>query len=194
MFSYFKYHRQTAFFREWFVLFLLVIFSSCKTDLSKIKPPEDINSLPQLSITNFHAHYKISNALKAEAFAPVMNKYTIKKNIVEFPKGVDVKFYDQNFHVSTSLVCDYAVNYPQQELWKFSGNVVIKSVDGGVLKTQELYFDQKTQKIYSVKYVEVTDNQGTVIRGKGGFEANYNFTVYEFKNVDGILSFKKSDL
>lgn len=185
---------QTTSVLKWFVLFFLLIFSSCKTDLSKIIPPEDINTLPQLSISNFKAQYKIGNSLKAEAFAPLMNKYTIQKNTVEFPDGVNVKFFDESFHVTTSLKCDEAINYPQQELWRFSGNVVIESLQGGTLSTQELYFDQKSQKIYSVKYVEVADPQGSVIRGKGGFEANYDFTVYEFKNVDGTLAYKNSDI
>ena len=186
---------QTASIWKWFAFFLAfsLIFYSCKTDLSKVKPPADIKNLPQLSIQNFNAKYKISNILRAEAYAPLMNKYTIDKNYIEFPKGVNVKFYNDYFHVNTSLTCEYAINYPDKELWKFSGNVVIKSNDGGTLKTQELYFDQKTQKIYSIKYVEVTDPQGSVIRGKGGFEANYNFTVYEFKNVDGVLNFKSTD-
>lgn len=186
--------KQTAPVLKWFVLCFLLIFSSCKTDLSKIVPPEDINSLPQLSITNFKAQYKIANSLKAEAFAPIMNKYTIQKNTVEFPDGVNVKFFDKSFHITTSLKCDEAINYPQQELWRFSKNVVIESQQGGTLSTQELYFDQKTQKIYSVKYVEVKDPQGNIIRGKGGFEANYDFTVYEFKNVDGTLAYKNSEL
>ena len=166
---------------------------SCKTDLSKVSQPDDIKNLPQLSITDFNAFYKTDSKLKVEAYAPVMNRYTIQNNYVEFPEGVDVKFYDDDYNVSTSLNCNYAINYLQQELWKFSDSVVIISQQGGELKTQELYFDQKSQKIYSIKYVEVTDLQGTLIRGKGGFESNYDFTVYEFKNVDGILSFYQEE-
>jgi len=184
--------KQTISFGKWFVLFLIFLISSCKTDLSKIKPPEDIYNLPQLSIKNFHAQYKISNSLKAEATAPLMNKYTLKKDVVEFPKGVTVKFYDENYHITTSLKCDNASHHPQQDLWRFSENVVVKNIDGGTLKTQELYFNQKTQEIYSVKYVEVEDPQGSIIRGKGGFEASLDFTVYEFKNVDGKLAFDNS--
>jgi LPS export ABC transporter protein LptC len=177
--------------QRWFVFVLFLFFVSCKADLSKIRSPEDIKTLPQLSINGFHADYKISSMLRAEAYAPLMNKYTLNKNYVEFPDGLEVKFYDDDFHVRTSLTCDYAIDYPEKELWKFSGNVIIKSVEGGTLKTQELYFDQKTKKIYSIKYVEVTSPDGSVIRGKGGFEANYNFTVYEFKNVDGVINFQR---
>lgn len=179
---------QPAFVLRWVVVFILITLVGCKTDLSKVKPPEDIDNLPQLSITDFHAYYKMSSNLQAEAFAPQMDKYNIGKNLVEFTKGVDVKFYDQNFNPSTTLICDYAVNYPNEELWKFSGNVEVVSSSGGTLKTQELFFNQQNEKIYSVKYVEVTDTTGSVIRGKGGFESNYDFTIYEFKNVDGVFN------
>lgn len=179
---------------KWLLLSVLITLTACKTDLSKISAPDDIKSMPQLSVTDFKAYYKTGSELKVEAYAPVMNKYTINKNYVEFPEGVDVKFYDDDYNVSTSLICKYAINYTDQELWKFSDSVVIESVQGGELKTQELYFDQKNEKIYSVKFVEVTDPQGTLIRGKGGFESNYDFTIYEFKNVDGILSFYQESM
>jgi len=169
------------------IVFVSCIYS-CKTDLSKVKPPEDINKRPQLSIENYHASYKISNRLRAEAYAPIMNKYNIVKNYVEFPEGADVKFYDDNFEPNTTLICKYGINYPADELWIFRGDVEIMSKQGGLLKTQELFFNQKTKKIYSVKYVEVTDVDGNVIRGKGGFESNYDFTIYEFKNVDGVIN------
>ncbi len=191
--SYFVTNIKKATSLKWLILSMFFMFG-CKTDLSKVKPPEDIKNLPQLSIIDFRGYYKIDAVLKAEAYAPVMNKYTIQKNYVEFPKGVKVLFYDENFDVNTSLNCKYAINYVQQELWRFSDSVVIKSVDGGLLKTQELYFDQKNQTIYSVKYVEVTDPQGAIIRGKGGFESNYDFTVYEFKNVDGFISFFEDEI
>ncbi|MBN2664488.1 MAG: LPS export ABC transporter periplasmic protein LptC [Bacteroidales bacterium] len=185
---------QPAFITKWVVIFVFSTIFGCKTDLSKIKPPEDIDNLPQLSITNFHAFYKISSELKAEAFAPIMHKYNIGKNYVEFTEGLDVKFYDENFNPTTTLFCEYAINYPDEELWKFSENVEVVSENGGILKTQELFFNQKNEKIYSVKYVEVTDTTGSVIRGKGGFESNYDFTVYEFKNVDGIINIPQESI
>lgn len=177
----------TSYLKWFFVYIFLILLNSCKTDLSKIPQPDAIDQLPQLSVSNFTAYYKISSSLKAEAKAPIMNKYTILKNYTEFPYGVDVIFYDEDFVVNTSLTCKYAIQYTNQDLWRFSDDVVVESTKGGVLKTQELYFDQKKQMIYSVKYVEVTDPQGTIIRGKGGFESNYDFTIYEFKNVDGIM-------
>ncbi len=182
---------QTASLVKWFV-FLLLFSTGCKPDLSKIRPPADISNLPQLSVTNYHSYYKISSKLKAEATAPLMEKFTINKNEVVFPEGLNIKFYDDFFNVTTSLDCKYAVNYPSKMLWKFSNDVVVKNDRGGMLKTQELFFDQKNQKIYSVKFVEVTDPEGTIIRGKGGFEANMDFSVYEFKNVDGMINMQKS--
>lgn len=184
---------QTTSIWKWFVVFLLVL-NSCSPDLSKIKPPEDISNLPQITVKNFSAYYKISSKLKVELKAPLMYKYTISDNKVEFPEGVHIKFYDDNFNIITTLKCKNAINYPKKNLWKFSKDVEVKNIRGGVLKTQELFFDQKNQKIYSVKFVEVADEEGTVIRGKGGFEANYDFSIYEFKNVDGIINLNKSGL
>ncbi len=175
------------------LVFSFVLFFSCKTDLSKVKQPEDITKRPDLSVLNFEAEYKNDGILQAVAYSPIMNKY-IKENYTEFPKGVDVKFFDKYMNVATTLKCKYAINYGTQKLWKFSDSVVIRNSNDGILRTQELYFDQTNEKIYSIKYVEVVDKIGTVIRGKGGFEANYDFTFYEFKNVDGTIALLQSDL
>ncbi len=75
----------------------------------------------------------------------------------------------------------------KQQLWKATDNVIITGKNGSTMKTEEIYGNEKDEKIYSIKYVEVADPDGTIIRGKGGFESNFNFTNYKFKNVDGII-------
>ncbi len=172
--------------RKLAILFLIVIFAGCKAKLSELPQELDFANEPDLLMENMRLWYKLNSKLKAEAFTPVLKKYE-NRDIMEFPKGVKVDFYDENLNKITSLRADYAINQPSKKLWKFSGNVFIQRADGTYLKTQELFFDENTKKIYSAKYVEVGDNSGSVIRGKNGFKSDIEFKHYSFANVDGII-------
>ena len=175
-----------------FFIASMLIIVSCEPKLNTLPQDIDFENEPDLKIHNFHMLYKMDLKLRAEAQAPILRKYTRKKQITDFPEGVEIKFYDETITEKAYLTADYAINYTKKQLWKFEGNVLIKNPQGSYLKTQELYFDQNNQKIYSIKFVEVVDAQGTVIRGKGGFEANIDFTRYSFKNVDGVVNYYKT--
>jgi hypothetical protein len=44
---------------------------------------------------------------------------------------------------------------------------------------------RKLKKIYTDKLVNIKDEDGFEITGKGGFESNLDFTVYRFTDVSG---------
>lgn len=168
------------------LLFGIFFLVGCKNDVNKIPQFEDFSQKPALEIKNFESYYKSNSKLQLFIKAPIMEKYT-EKNSILFREGVNMIFFSEKLDTIVNLNCKYAENYTNERLWKFANDVVVVSQDGGILKTQELYFDQKKEKIYSLKIIELTDTLGNFIRGKGGFEANFSFTIYEFKNVDGII-------
>ncbi len=177
-------------FARWLFVFALLVSTGCnKEKLQKIYNYYNMDEAPQISIKSLKSVYKESNIMRARISAPVMNYYVISSGNrrTEFPNGVRVQFYDENMRLSSTLRADFAVYYEKPKLWKLSGNVVVSSISGGTLKTQELYYNEKEQQIYTIKFVEITDPHGTVIRGKGGFVSNFDFTVYEFRNVDGVI-------
>lgn len=60
-----------------------------------------------------------------------------------------------------------------------------------MLKTEQLFGDEKQQKIFSVKKVTIIEPDSTVIQGKKGFESNTSFTIYKFLDVNGIIQLKE---
>ncbi len=177
---------ETNKLKLFFIISLFFIFS-CSNNLEEIKPYQIKSDIPNVSVKNMHIIYNSSNRLQLEIFAPIANQYQTDNPYMEFIEGVDMYFFDNNFDTTSSLTADYAIYYQKQELWKATGNVVIIGQNGIIMKTEEIYGNQKDEKIYSIKYVEVVDADGTIIRGKGGFESNFKFTNYKFKNVDGII-------
>lgn len=178
--------------RYLFIIFLFFAFA-CKNDLSKIPQLEDYSKKPELTVEDFISNYKTDSKIQLEVKAKQMEKFT-EKNYVSFPYGVTMIFFNAQLDTLTMLTCKYAENFLTDKLWRFADSVVVDSHDGGILKTQELYFDQGNEKIYSLKLIELTDTAGNFIRGKGGFEANFSFTVYEFKNVDGIIKVPEDEM
>ena len=170
-----------------FIIICMFFIFSCSNKLEEIKPFQINDDIPNVSVKNMHTIYNSSSRLQAEIFAPIANQYQKENPYMEFIEGVDMFFFDDNFDTTSSLTADYAIYYQKQKLWKATGNVIITGKNGNTMKTEEIYGNEIDEKIYSIKYVEVADSDGTVIRGKGGFESNFKFTEYKFKNVDGII-------
>ncbi len=176
-------------------LLLVTLLASCSDEkMKKINTFGDIETAPDITIENMSSVYKYANKEKAFIKAPLA-EYFFKDQSnpkMEFPKGLDVVFFNDSIKPISTIHCRHAVYFEKKLLWKLSGDVVVHNPQGSILRTQELYYDEKQQTIYSIKFVEVKDKKGNIIRGKGGFTSNINFTEYEFKNVDGIIyTFKK---
>lgn len=102
-----------------------------------------------------------------------------------FEKGFYVEQFDSLMHITASIKCDTAYFYDMQKLWRLVGHVAIKNRQGEHFNTQELYWNQTTQKIYTKKFIkaELLDR---VIKGHG-FESNQQMTVWKIKNISGIF-------
>jgi Protein of unknown function (DUF1239). len=102
-----------------------------------------------------------------------------------FEKGFYVEQFDSVMHITANVKCDTAYFYDQQKIWRLIGHVAIKNRAGEHFNTQELFWNQSTQKIYTDKYIsaELVDR---VIKGHG-FESNQQMTVWKIKNISGIF-------
>ena len=171
-----------------YILFFLILFSSCSGNLERIPPVHIQENQPDMSITDLKTKYNTSLQLKAKVIAPLVNNFEKKDNpYSEFPQGVEVYFYDEDFVLTSSLIADYAIYYKKQELWKASGNVVITNSKGATVRTQELYGNESTNEIYSMKFTELTEADGNIINAKNGFDSNIDFHPFALKNVDGTI-------
>ncbi len=121
-------------------------------------------------------------------FTPLMERYELAKEpYMEFRKGVDVVTYsDSTGQVESTLVADYAIFFENQKLWEAKGNVVATNAKGQVLETQQLFWNQKTHKIYSNVDSKVT--QGTDVIVGVGFESDENFDDFTFRRPKGKVT------
>lgn len=94
------------------------------------------------------------NGAKAYRFqTPLMEGYKLAKDpYMEFREGIDIITYKgegDTTQVESHLTANYAIFYEQRKLWEVKGNVVAKNSEGQTLYTQQLFWDQKSKRIYS---------------------------------------------
>ena len=64
-------------------------------------------------------------------------------------------------------------------------NVVIRNINGDILETDLLNWDENKQEIYTDDFVKIT-TKSEVIYGQG-FVSNQNFSKYTIKNIKGTI-------
>jgi LPS export ABC transporter protein LptC len=118
--------------------------------------------------------------------APLMENYGMAREpYTEFSKGVTVRSFNDSTDVAAStLVADYAIFYEKQQLWEAKGNVVAVSKEGQKLESQQLFWNQKSKRIYSNVDTRVTQPNGEVITGVG-FESDESMNDWVFRRPKG---------
>ena len=108
-----------------------------------------------------------------------------------FEKGIYLENFDNNLTIDATIIADTAYYYDQQELWELRGNVHINNEQDEQFDTQLLFWNQKTEKVYSDQYIHIRQ-QKRIITGIG-FTSNQEFTDYTIKNTQGIFPIKEED-
>lgn len=107
-----------------------------------------------------------------------------------FPKGIYLERFDSLFQVEAKILADSAWNYTDKRLWRLKGNVDIRNMEGEKFLSDELFWDQKEERVYSDKYIEIKRGD-TELKGYG-FESNQAMTEYRiFRPHDGKIPFKE---
>ena len=88
--------------------------------------------------------------------------------------------------VDSKLSAAYGINYEDKKLIKLTDSVRVVNVKGEELKSEELFWDQTSKKIYTNKFVRIVRN-GETLRGDG-FESNESFTKYRILRPAGPVS------
>lgn len=102
-----------------------------------------------------------------------------------FPEGIYVEKFDSLFHTEASIVADTAYYYDKRGLFRFVGQVEVKSLQGEHFETEELFWNQKEDKVYSDRFIRI-EQEDKIITGVG-FEANQNMTRYTIRESRGVF-------
>ena len=130
--------------------------------------------------------------IKARLTAPFMLRYIGRdSSYVEFPDSLHVDFYNDTMAMESKLDAQYG-KYREWEkkVYLRDSVVVINKLKGDTLKTDELWWDQNTEKFYTDKpvYIHTKDK---VFYGAHGMEAAQNFDWWVLSKGSGTVSVPK---
>ena len=170
------------------VVVVLIFHLSCKGESSeKLIAVECSDSLPVMSTFDVNTIISDSGRISYKIIADEWRIYDKRKPpFWAFEKGVYLEKYDMEMNIEATVKCDTAYYYSEQELWKLIGNVNIKNVKDEKFYTPLMYWDQKTEKIYSDSYIKI--EQADQVTEGIGFEANQNLTLWQINNTKGIFA------
>lgn len=103
----------------------------------------------------------------------------------KFPDGLHMEKYDNMMRREATVDCDSALFLKNKQLWRLDGYVDIKNTAGEKFLTNQLFWDQRHEKVYSDSFIHI-ERADRIIEGYG-FESNDRMTQYRVLNVSGIF-------
>ncbi len=174
--------------RIFYLFFFISLFTACRNDLKEVEMTTRLYEPGKESGKNIKLIYTENGQKKVLLTAPKLVRSLSKDAFVEFPDGLNVRFYNEAGLETSNLQADYAIRYEKDQKTYFRDNVLLRNKKGEQLETDELIWDEKAKKIYSDKFVRII-TPDEHLTGKG-FEADQEFTHYTIKNLSGKIYVK----
>ena len=171
-------------------LLLAVLFFNLACTSNK---PEEIKAIevgqntPSLEIVDFETFVSDSGRVKYHVTTPLLLNYDkAEEPYKEYPKGGHIMAYEDTTGVVTSQIkCKYAIFHDNKQLWDLRNDVEAVNDDGVVFNTEQLFWDQKNEEIYTEKFIKIT-TEDEIITGYG-LTAKENLKEYRLKKMSGTI-------
>ena len=168
------------------VIITVTMFFSCNDNFNQVQKIGISENEPIGVAENINLKYTDSGRVTANLLSAKMFDYSNSDfPFNEFTGGITLYVFDKENKKST-IVSDYAIIYDKTNLIDLQGHVVITTHEGNVLKTEQLYYDQTKEWLFTNVPVSFTTKQD-IINGNG-FDSNSKFTNAEVLEVTGIIS------
>jgi len=176
-----NYKPQFAFL----AIIAVVVLSACEGNFKDVQKINYSEFVPSGEAIDFNLKYTDSGKIKSVLISPKMLDYSnVEFPFTEFPNGIDVTMYD-NKGKRTFITADYAVSFKGTDLIDLQKNVKIRTEQGQLLETDQLYFDQKNEWFYTEKKFKFTDPKG-VSNGEG-IDFSKDFKIVNSQRINGII-------
>ena len=173
------------------VVLLALFLSSCVNDLNKVKEiaSNEVGTIVEPT-TGVDLILSDSAKVTIHLTAPLILQYNpenAKKAYKVAPKGIKVIHYDKLTQKEDgTIIADTGILHVGDKLYEFRKNVVATNAQGDVYKSDELFWNSATKKVYSHKNVEVFMKSGNVMNGDD-FESDDTFLHPSLKNSKGVF-------
>lgn len=166
------------------VLTVTIVFS-CKDNFKDVQNIGLLSDKPVTEAENINTKYTDSGRLKSHLVSTKMLDFSNRKfSFVEFPEGINFTIYDEKGN-KNNVVADFAMIYNDTDLVDLQGNVVVTTHTNDTLFTEQLFYDQKREWMFTNKPVKF--RRGNSIDLGTGFDANRDFTIADVLEYSGTI-------
>lgn len=102
-----------------------------------------------------------------------------------FPRSLHLERFDPQLRIEATVDCDSAMYFKNKQLWRLDGNVHVLNTLGERFLTEQLFWDQRNEKVYSDSFIHI-ERADRTLEGYG-FESNQRMTRFTVRNVSAIL-------
>lgn len=159
---------------------------SCKNDYQEVQRLAQ-KAIPVDEVVNVQSYLSQGGVMRAKLTSPLMITTHDDTTRIEFPNTLKVDFFsDTTTKVESKLFAKYGRYYQSQRLVFLKDSVVVFNINGDTLRTNELWWDQNKEIIYTDKPVKLR-RPNEQIDGSG-LTANQKFTQWTIKNATGPIN------
>ncbi|MEM7655032.1 MAG: LPS export ABC transporter periplasmic protein LptC [Bacteroidota bacterium] len=180
------------------ILLLLVLLAGCETN------EEEAEALPpgidesDLGTESFGVEYYFSDSARVTAKMLAAHVTEKEENVAgEVPEanektetvhyldgGVELYFLNFAGRSHSTIKSDSARFQRERGIAKLTGSVVMTNYKGETMNTEELYWDQEKDSVFTDKFVRI-ETPDKVIIGNNGLRSNSDFTAYTIYGIQG---------
>lgn len=167
------------------VIAIITILFSCDKRLDKIQISSSDTFLPMSIAENINTKYTDSGRLTSILVSTKMINFSNQLfPFYDFPEGIYLTLLNRN-NDSSTVVSNRAIIYSKTDLIDLRGDVVLTTANADTLFTQQLYYDQKKQWLFTDFPVKFRTKD--YLTNGNGFDANQDFTNAQVLEVTGRI-------
>lgn len=166
-----------------------MLVSCGQADLEKVHMLTSGEDLPVQTDRDADYFYSDSARLKFRLMAPQLDRYLGEEPYVEFPEGVEIRFYDKKGDPESQLKANYGIRYEKKGVMEARDDVVVINAKGEKINTEQLIWNEETGEIISETFVKITQKD-QIIYGNG-LKTNRNFSPLEIIDLHGVIDIEE---
>jgi len=168
------------------VVVVLFITACNKVEPDKIEAIKDRSGMPIIHATEITTLISDSGVTRYRISAPEWDDFDKSDQPHwEFNKGIHLEKFSLDLKVDANIHCQYGRFNKNEQLWELRGNVKATNLQGELFETEQLFWNQREERIYSDSLIKITQ-VSHIITGIG-FESNQSMTKYLIKKPQGIF-------
>jgi LPS export ABC transporter protein LptC len=164
---------------------------------------QEVNNLSKKRVSkdiaeNVTSYMSQGAHVKAKLTSPLMTHTETRTQadttLIEFPKTLQVEFYDDSTKPESHLFAKYGKYFEQQRKVFLRDSVIVFNIKGDTLLTNELWWDQDKEIFYTDKKVWIRQKDNQKFIGENGMQADQSFKEWTLFQGSGIRNVPDSTL